>query len=337
MQEVVNPKKQILEQIENNGGWVNSHTHLDRSQTLTQTVWGQTGARLQDKWGYVDQFKSEASVDDIVANMSQTIEDQISQGVQAIGSFIDCDSVVRDKSLRAAEIVRERFRGRVALRFMSQPIKGLVDPAEIAWFEHAADFVDIIGGLPEKDGNPESAADNSHLHFHKIFETAAETGKPLHIHIDQLNRPDQRDTERALDFVERYELYGRVCLIHCISLAAQSENYRLEIYERMVKLGVGVITCPTAWIDSRRTNQMAPTHNAVTAVDEMVPRGVTVALGTDNIADIYKPFTDGDMWTELRFLLETTHFYDIKALARVSSTNGLKVLGLSDRPRPIYA
>lgn len=62
-----------------------------------------------------------------------------------------------------------------------------------------------------------------------------------------------------------------------------------------------VVACPTGWIDSRRTEEKVPNHNSVTPIDELVPSGVTVALGTDNIADIYKPF-DGDMWTELRIL-----------------------------------
>jgi cytosine/adenosine deaminase-related metal-dependent hydrolase len=60
----------------------------------------------------------------------------------------------------------------------------------------------------------------------------------------------------------------------------------------------------------------------------MIPAGVRVALGTDDIADIYKPFSDGDMWTELRFLLEATHLYDIDALTEIATTNGLKALYL---------
>jgi cytosine/adenosine deaminase-related metal-dependent hydrolase len=72
---------------------------------------------------------------------------------------------------------------------------------------------------------------------------------------------------------------------------------------------------------------MGPIHNAVTPVHEMIPAGVRVALGTDDIADIYKPFSDGDMWTELRVLLEATHVYDMDALATLATTNGKIALG----------
>ena len=53
-------------------------------------------------------------------------------------------------------------------------------------------------------------------------------------------------------------------------------------------------------------------------------------MGTDNIADMLKPFTDGDMWTELRFLLESCRFYEIEELVKIASTNGLKVLDIKE-------
>jgi len=49
----------------------------------------------------------------------------------------------------------------------------------------------------------------------------------------------------------------------------------------------------------------------------MIPAGINVAIGTDNIADLLKPFTSGNMWTELRFLLESCRFYDIDELVKI--------------------
>ena len=88
------------------------------------------------------------------------------------------------------------------------------------------------------------------------------------------------------------------------------------------------VSCPTACIDHRRNEKLSVTHNAITPIDEMVPLGLTVAIGSDNICDIYKPFSDGNMMTELRFLLEATHFYNIEDLVDIATTNGRKVIGL---------
>jgi len=326
--ETINPRQLVTEEIAAGGGWVNSHTHIDRSYIINAANWGKTADPLHVKWDHPDEFKARASVGDIVGHMSQVIENQLAQGVQALGSFIDCDSVVRDKNLRAAEKLKERYGRDIRLKFMNQPIKGLMDPVERAWFEEAADYVDIIGGLPERDSGAHHETDHSAEHLDIIFDIARARGKALHIHGDQLNQPSQRDTEQVIAKTIEYDYQGNVSLVHCISLAAQAKAYRQAVYDQLREQDISVISCPTAWIDCRRNETLAPTHNAITPVDEMLAAGVRVALGTDDIADIYKPFNDGDMWTELRFLLEANHLYDIAALARIATVNGLHVLGL---------
>jgi len=96
----------------------------------------------------------------------------------------------------------------------------------------------------------------------------------------------------------------------------------------MKKAALMVISCPIAWIDHPRTEKLAPSHNAITPIDELLTYRIKVAIGTDNIADVYKPFGDGDMWTELKLVLEACKLYDIDALADIATTNGLDVLGI---------
>lgn len=324
----INPKQILLEKIKAQGGWVNAHTHIDRSYIINDKNYAKTGDALELKWDHPDEFKTKMKVDDIVRHMSQVIDNQLAQGVQALGSFIDCDSVVQDKNLKAADIVKARYKGQLELTFIHQPIKGLMDATERQWFEEAASFVDIIGGLPERDSKLKIGVDRKAEHLDILFETAKKHGKPLHVHVDQLNDPEQRDTELLIEKTRQHGYAGKVSAVHCISLAAQAKAYREKIYAQLVEQDITVITCPSAWIDSRRTETLVPSHNSVTPIDEMVPAGVRVALGTDDIADIYKPFSDGDMWTELRFLLEATHFYDMEALTDIATTNGRTALFL---------
>ena len=46
-----------------------------------------------------------------------------------------------------------------------------------------------------------------------------------------------------------------------------------------------------------------------------------------NINDIYKPFSDGNMMSELRFLLEANKIYDINQLVNIAVNDGLKIIG----------
>ena len=94
--------------------------------------------------------------------------------------------------------------------------------------------------------------------------------------------------------------------------------------------GLSFVTCPTAWIDSKRKETLTPTHNAITPVEEMLEYGLVVAIGSDNIHDVYKPYSTGDMSTELKFLLEALHMYDPKVLSEIATTNGRLVIGMEE-------
>jgi len=62
----------------------------------------------------------------------------------------------------------------------------------------------------------------------------------------------------------------------------------------------------------------------------MLEHDLVVAIGSDNIQDVYKPFSDGNMYTEVKFLLESLHLYDIEALVRIATKNGRLVIGMED-------
>jgi cytosine/creatinine deaminase len=323
MQKSFNPKELLLKKIAAKGGWVNAHAHIDRAHILTKENYHLTAASLQEKWGFPDNYKAKATVDDIYDNMARAVENMCEQGVQAIGTFIDVDPVIKDKAILASQKLRDNFGKDIKIIFINQVIKGVIEPEAREWFERGAQYVDIIGGLPEKDKGKEAE------HLDILFETAKRNGsKTLHIHVDQFNSPTQRDTELLTKKTVEHSYEGKVTAVHCLSVAAQPQPYRKKLYSQMKEAGVSVIACPVAWIDTPRSEILTPSHNAVTPVEEMVAAGLTVAIGTDNINDIYKPFSDGDMWTELKFLLEACHLYDLNALAEIATTNGLEVLGI---------
>lgn len=316
-------KEDILAKIKKNGGFVNTHSHLDRAYTITPESLYLANATLKEKWFLVDSIKRSSTVYQIYDRMAFAIEQMLEQGVQAIGSFIDVDEVIGDKSIRAAQIIKDKYASDINIKFINQTLKGVIDPEARKWFEIGAEFVDIIGGLPAKD----SGHENEHLDI--LMETGKRLNKPIHVHVDQFNTGKEKETENLINKTIEHKMNGRVTAIHSISLGAHPVAYRQEVYKKMADAGVMLITCPTAWIDSKRSEELAPIHNSIAPVEELISNNITVALGTDNIADILKPFTDGNMWTELRFLLESCRFYNIEELVKIASVNGLKALDIS--------
>jgi cytosine deaminase len=315
-------RQAIIQQILANGGWVNAHTHLDRAYTISFKDLHLANATLQEKWDIVDAIKKASSTEQIYDRMAFALEEQLKQGVTSLASFIDVDEVVKDKALQAALRLRDRYKD-VRLVFINQTLKGVIKPAAHKWFQEGAQFADIIGGLPGKD----KWFEEEHLDI--LLSTAKYMNKLVHVHVDQFNTNLENETEMLADKTVEHGMQGRVVAIHSISLASKSLEARRRIYRKLRQARIQIIVCPTAWIDSRRSEEISVTHNSIAPVEELMAAGIEVAIGTDNIADVYKPFTDGSMWTELRFLLESCHFYNVEELVKIATVNGRKILGIS--------
>ncbi len=321
----MNPKKIFLEKVKQKGGWVNAHSHLDRAYTLTNKNFKYSYSPLQKKWYLVDEMKRLATEEEIYIRMEKALEYFVMQGTQALCSFIDVDEIIEDRALKAAKKLKNNYENSIRICFANQVLKGVLDKNSKYWFDQSIEFVDIIGGLPATDYEKEDE------HLDILFQTAKKKGKIIHVHVDQLNISEEKETEKLAKKTIEHGMQGKVVAIHSISLAAHDRDYRYKIYQLMKKADLMVISCPIAWIDHTRSERLTPSHNSITPVDEMVPEGIIVAFGTDNICDIYKPFSDGNLWIELRVMLEACHYYDIDHLVKISTINGLKVLGLSEK------
>ena len=319
-------RSHIRDEIIKKGGWVNSHAHADRAFTMTpEKITIYQNANLQQKWDLVDEIKRNSTVDDYYRRFSQAIELMISQGVTAFGTFVDIEAVCEARAIIAAHKAREVYKSDIILKFANQTLKGVIEPSAKKWFDIGSEMVDMIGGLPYRDeldfGKGLEAMDI-------LMDKAKSLGKMLHVHVDQFNTPKEKETEQLCDKAIEHGMQGRVVAIHGISIGAHPKEYRKMLYQKMRDAQMMVIACPMAWIDSGRKEDLQPFHNALTPADELIPEGITVAIGTDNICDYMVPLCEGDMWQELSLLSAGCRFTNLEEMANIASINGRKVLGL---------
>ncbi len=321
-----NFKPLILEEIKKNGGWVNAHAHADRAFTINpDSLHIYKKYSLEEKWDLVDEVKKNASETDYYDRFCSAIEVMLEQGVTALGSFVDVDPVCEDRAIRGGIKAREKYKKDITIRFITQTLKGVIAPEARKWFDIGAEMVDVIGGLPRRD---ERDFGKGAEHLDILLSTGKKLGKMVHVHVDQFNTIEDKETELLCDKTVEHGMQGKVVAIHGISIGAHPKAYRKRVYKKMVEAGVMMIACPVAWIDSKRQETLMPFHNALTPIDEMVPEGITVALGTDNICDYMVPFCDGDMWQELTLLATGCRFVEIDELVKIATVNGRKVLGI---------
>lgn len=315
-------KDAILRLIREKGGWINCHAHFDRSFTVNPETLALSHELMEKKWTLVDDMKKSSSEEDYFSRIDQSVALMIGQGVTACATFIDVDAVSELRAIKAAASVKKKYAGKFELKLINQVLKGVLDPEARIWAEKALEYADIIGGLPSRDRpHPEA-------HLDVLFSWAKETGKMVHVHIDQEHNPQEHDTELLAKKTIEHGLEGKVVAVHAVSVAAQPAAYRREIYALIKAAGISVVCCPSAALSMKQPDATSHLHNSILPVAELLGAGVTVALGTDNISDIYQPFVDGDMYGELRILAEANRYYDIDALVAIATVNGKIALGL---------
>ena len=311
----------LLQEIENSGGFVNAHAHLDRANTAHFFCQEDKHKKLQQKWQLVDQIKSKSTYGDYKDRIRNALHDQSRKGVRYVCSFIDVDPIVSSKAMIAArELANENVNPRLILA--CQTLKGVLDVTPSMLVRNQLPHIDIIGSLPGADKGREPE------HLDQVLGWGKEWGKRVHVHVDQLNTPEEKETELLARKTIEWGMEGRVTAVHSISLACHPKNYRNEVYKICKDAGLSFISCPSAWIDHPRNEMLMPFHNAVTPVDEMIENDLIVAIGSDNIHDVYKPYSDGDMMFELRMLLESCKIYDKNILVDIATKNGREVIGV---------
>ncbi len=318
-----NLKEQFLAAVKAKGGFVNCHAHFDKAFYITKEGLDQSMVDMEVKWRMSDDIKRRSTVEEIEARIRTGLDIMVSQGVKFTATFVDAYDAVGHKAVDAALKVKEEYKDKITLYTMPQPLGGLVDPAARKLFEEIAAKCDVVGGLPSK----ERPKDEENIDI--MFSIAKNLNKPVWVHIDQENNPNERDTEKLLKATVKHGYQGRVVAIHAVSTSAQPKEYRRELYKKLADAGIAVVVCPSAALSMRQLDQyQAPVHNSIANVPEMLEAGITVGVGVDNVHDFYQPFIDGDMYTEMRMLQESCRYYNFDSLVDIAATNGRKILSM---------
>lgn len=311
------------------GGAASHHHHLDKALLINPGNLRLGMADMQQKWALYDHLKATYTMESLVARMSRCLEILIAQGVTYCRTLVDADSTVQLLPIRAALEVRKLYAGRIILEIGVQPLQGVLNLEARKYFDDACAMADYIGGLPSKDRPTPEA------HIEHLLRLARELNKPVDVHVDQENNPDENETEMLAVMTEQYGLGGRVNAIHSISVSAKQPRDQRRILDMLKDSGVGVIVCPSAGISMKSLPKDAPLHNSIAPVPAMLDAGITVSMGIDNMADLFMPLADGDLWFEARLLMEACRFYDLEAVAAMfcrrpacglMRTNGTKKL-----------
>jgi len=311
----------LKQKIKEKGNMTCCHAHFDKAYVITPETLTMTLEHMEVKWDLWKQVKEKYTHENLIERITLSAENMIKQGVKTTRTNIDVDNTVGMMCIEAALEVKEKYKDQIEIQICSQVLEGALNKNAQEWIEKAAPYVDVLGGLPSRD------RPNQGEHLDYIFEIAKKYNKTVDVHIDQNNDPDEKDTEVLARKVIEHKMHGRVNAVHCCSLAAQENDYMQEVIKLIKEADMSVIICPRSMIDGKQMREKkAPVHNSIGPVPELIEGGVNVAIGVDNVHDYFCPFIDGDIFSELVFLLETCRYYDIDKLSDIVTVNGEKIL-----------
>jgi len=341
----------ILKLVQEKGGFYNAHAHLCRADTLSGEYLRHISTTPLEASLYPLSAKQDMvgnlhhglayTEEDLRERMSRVLERQIAYGSTAFATCIDVTPDLPEDGMlafRVAQELKEEFADRIAVYLAPTPIFGFKKGTK-RWeaFSNSAKQADFLSALPEKDDYPDPAYHDGKIgynaHLRKVMELACEFGKEIHFHLDQTNTPQEKGTKtliEALEWLDQPKVVGRnqseptVWAIHVISPSAYSEKEFAEVIEGLLKHNIGVIICPTAALSMRPYRPiMAPTHNSIARLLDLAKAEIPIRLGTDNIADVFVPPSDGDMLTELKVLAHAIRFPTPNVLAKLTAGESL--------------
>ena len=255
----------------------------------------------------------------------------LSKGITAIRTQVDVDPTAGLVPVKSLLKLKEKFKDRAYIEISAFPQEGVVDEAKRDLMEKAIELgADVVGGLPLVE---EKGKEKRHLEI--LFELAKQYNKKLDIQVDETNDPRMSILPDVIKKTEEENFAGRVTVTHAIALSRFPTEEAIQMIQQMKALKINVIVTPSANMITRfaEINDLwIRPSNSITRVTELYDNGVNVALGTDNVRDIFYPFGNCSMIRELHMLVSATRMTTrdyIDAALEMATTNGAKLLGLN--------
>ena len=268
---------------------------------------------MQDKWNTYNKIKANYTFQDIYERSEKSLYSLLKQNVSCVRTFADADMHIGQMCIDALLKLKEDYSDAINIEVAVQPIEGVLRQENFLAFKSACSKADLVGGLPSRDPNGEE-------HLHALMDIALEYNLPLDVHVDQLNSPLEKETELLLNVKKKRKFNNPTNAVHSISLACHPEHYQSIIARRLALEEVGVIICPSAALSMKPLNYLSPIHNSIAPLKLLLQNNVRLGLGIDNIADLYMPLVDGDMWFECRLLMEAARHYNLEQVAKIATT-----------------
>jgi cytosine deaminase len=284
-----------------NGGFMESHLHLEKAFLLDSMP--RDAHTLADAIDITGEMKRGFTCEDMAKRARKVLDREIAFGTTAVRAHVEVDDTLQLKAMQTVLRLREEYRDRLRLQVAVFPQEGIFRQTNVKQFMHASLEMgaDVVGGIPYNDPDPAE-----HLDF--VFALAEEFHKPVDVHIDLSDNPEQLDILSLADHAIAHGMQGSVSAGHMTSLGSVPLDKAARIADRIAEAGISVVCLPMTDVYLNGRDDLQAPRRGITPVRLLQQHGVNVVVATNNIQNAFTPFGNGDPLNAANMLAEMAHF-----------------------------
>ena len=309
--------------------FVESHIHLDATQTAGQPNWNQSGTLFEgiERWA---ERKSLLSHEDVKSRAWKTLKWQIANGVQYVRTHVD----VSDPTLTALKAmleVKKEIAPWVDLQIVAFPQEGILSyPNGEKLLDQAMEMgADVVGGIPHFEFTREYGVESMHI----AFDIARKYNKQLDIHCDEIDDEQSRFVETVAALAFKYDMGEKVTASHTTAMHSYNNAYASRLFRLLKMSKIHFVANPLVNIHLQGRFDTYPKRRGVTRVKEMLKNNINVCFGHDDVFDPWYPLGTANMLQVLHMGLHVCQlmgYGQINDGLKLVTENSAKALGLID-------
>ena len=310
---------------------VEPHCHLDKCHTVSRL--GSVGGDLHRAMEDQRRDRARWTRDDLRERSGRGLEELRSSGCGSVRTHIDWDAdhVPEGATPLAWDVIGE-LAGQASPHMVVQrsALLSLEKFDDRSYVSGVARLLSAAGGVLGVFvlGQADMAR-----RLRRVIELAERYALALDFHVDESLEvtPDGLDAIARVIIETGFE--GPVLCGHTCALMNLEGDALARLVETVARSGISIVALPATNLYLQGRGEGTPQRRGITRVRELCEAGVTVAFGSDNVADAFCPVGRLDPMQALALAVVTAHLDPPFGpwLAGVT-TNARRAIGLDPKP-----
>jgi len=302
------------------------HVHLDKCHTISRLH--DVGGDLLHAIGSQARDHANWSAADIRERASRGLEELVASGCRIVRTHVDWSQTEPPLAWQIIGELAEDYTGQVHLQRAA-----LID---LERFDDLTDVTERARYVAESNGVLGIFV-RGHRDLHRrlkaAFELAEQYSLGLDFHVDEDASMEPSGVVSIVDVAIECSFEGPILCGHACSLINAQGDQLKRLVDGLARAAISVVALPSTNLYLQGRIQGTPVQRGITRVKELDTGGVTVAFGTDNVADPFCPFGRFDPLVSLSLGAMAAHLDPpYGAWVKTITSGAERAMGLAPEP-----